>query len=507
MTLTEIPADTSAVLEEVPPRFGQQQRRGKIMGMTGAQVAVLFSLAAISIVSLFLLGVWAFIVVGCAALIAALTLARWQGEPLVSMAATQLGFLRRKKTGQNKYRRPVGEAPWEAVTYQPDKAGLRPVTALRAARMPGRLGDHQVYDIGHAGGFIHDRRGKLAAVTLAIRSSAWSVQDSSAKRAAGEGFMAWIDGLEQVPGLACATCRIRGDRSSTTDLQDYVSEHGATEVSDWLREQYDLLIEEGAGRSFAYTGYVTVTFDLRNLEGQIRDAGGGMTGLGHVLEQRVEAISESIGHARVRVEQWLTGEQLEQTLSTGWDPIATARRRANGNTTLLSAPVMAIDVEHTLLRADETLHRTYWIAEWPRKAARLGFLEKVLKMGSTSRTIALQIVPRPTRLAEKESGKEQTDMELAHDLRTKLGFRTTKKQERQYQDVVARENDLTDGHTEATFRGFVVVSAATEDALERGSDDLESAAHNSKMLIQPLYGQQEAGFVRACLPIPMVDKD
>lgn len=500
--MTNVVADE----KEAPQRFGQQERRGSFLGLTGAQVAVLGSLALICVLALFILQIWAWPVWLVAILIAAITVWRFRGEPVVSMVATQGSYFNRRVKKQHMYTRDVWEQPWQAATVVSKQHGVRAVHARGTLKMPGALGDCQLYEIERAGGFILDRRSRRVAVTLAVQSRAWQLQDPDAQSAAIDGFMSWLNSLEHVTGLVGAVIRIRADRSSSTELADFEIEFGDPNASDKLKEEYALLIKEGAGRAFAFSSALTLTFGLDELSRQIKDSGGGLTGIGHILDQRVQALAEPAAAMRVRVEAWLTAEELEKNVTSAWDPIASARRREEGLTTLEAAPIMGIEEGWSYLRADESVHRVFWVADWPRHQARIGFLEPLLMSGTSSRTVVLQITPRPSHEAMKQAGKELTDMELAAEMRQKMGMRVTRRQEREHEDVDWREKDLVNGHGQASFRGFLIASAASMDDLSRGASDIETASHQVRIVVQPMHGQQAAAFVRTMLPVPMVEE-
>jgi len=502
--------DTTTEMRDAPAppvRFGQQERRGSFLGLTGTQVWVLSGLTLVCLLSLFVLQIWAWPVWLVSVLAAVVTVWRFRGEPVVSMVATQLGFARRKLTGQHTYARDVWETPWAPALHAPVNRAGREVTALGTVKMPGALGDMELFDVDHAGGFVFDRRSKRVAVTLAVQSRSWQLQDPDAQTAAVEGFMAWLNGLEHITGMVGATIRIRADRSSSTELADFVDEFGDPGASEALKTEYALLIEDGAGRAFAFSSSLTVTFALENLTRQIKDAGGGLPGVAHVLEERVSALTENAAAMGVRVKAWLNGAELQREVTAAWDPVAAARHRAEGHTLLEAAPVMGIEEGWSWIRADETVHRVFWIAEWPRKKANTGFLEPLLMSGSSSRTVVLQIIPAASHKALKEAAKTLTDMELAAELQEKMGMRVSRKQEREHQDVELRENDLVDGHAQARFRGFLVASAASMEDLSRGASDIETASHRALLVIQTLHAQQAAAFARTMLPIPMTEKE
>lgn len=493
--------------DAAPARFGQQERRGHLLGLTTAQVVILSVTAAIDVAALLIFQLWAWPIWLISVAVIAFTVWRVRGEPVVSLLATQSRFARRGVSGQTRYRRDVWEPRWDENAMPLPDAPTRSVRSLGSLRFPGALGDCQLYDIDGAGGFIHDRRARRASITLAVLSNAWQLQDSGAQAAAVGGFMGWLNGLEQSAGIAGAVIRVRADRSSSTELADYFSEHGDPAVSRELRREYAQLIQEGAGRAFAFSSSVSITFDLVALEREIHDAGGGIPGLAHVLEQRVGSLAEGMESMRVRVEAWLSGDELEAMCTTSWDPTAAARRRADGNDTLLRAPVMGIEERWTSIRSDESVHRVMWVSEWPRQRAIAGFLEPLLMSGTSSRTVVIELIPHRSDKALKAASKALTDMELTADTKARLGYRVTRKDERAAADVAARERDLVNGHSELAFRGFLVVSAESDDALSRGARDVETAAHRAKVVVQTMHGQQAAAFVRAVLPAPIREDD
>ena len=85
--------------------------------------------------------------------------------------------------------------------------------------------------------------------------------------------------------------------------------------------------------------------------------------------------------------------------------------------------------------------------------------------------------------------------EVAEELqRERQGFMTTARIRRRQQAAARREEELADGHAEMRFAGYVAVSAAGLDELERTATEVEHAAALSRLELQRLYGEQEAGF-------------
>ena len=71
---------------------------------------------------------------------------------------------------------------------------------------------------------------------------------------------------------------------------------------------------------------------------------------------------------------------------------------------------------------------------------------------------------------------------------------TTARIRRQQQAAARREEELADGHAEMRFAGYVTVSAPSAAELERIATEVEHAAALSRLELQRLYGEQDAGF-------------
>jgi hypothetical protein len=94
-------------------------------------------------------------------------------------------------------------------------------------------------------------------------------------------------------------------------------------------------------------------------------------------------------------------------------------------------------------------------------------------------------------------------METAAEIRLRLYSRVTLAQQREAEALSAREEDLVDGFGDVKVRGFITISAETEDALARARTEIEQASHPSRLVLAPMAGQQAAGFVTATLPVPV----
>jgi hypothetical protein len=78
--------------------------------------------------------------------------------------------------------------------------------------------------------------------------------------------------------------------------------------------------------------------------------------------------------------------------------------------------------------------------------------------------------------------------------RERQGFMTTARIRQRQHAASRREEELANGHAEMRFSSFVGVSDRDLAALDRSKSDVEHAAQLARLELQPLYGEQDAGF-------------
>jgi hypothetical protein len=77
---------------------------------------------------------------------------------------------------------------------------------------------------------------------------------------------------------------------------------------------------------------------------------------------------------------------------------------------------------------------------------------------------------------------------------------TTFRRVREQQQVLAREQELADGHSEIRFSAYVAVSAASSEELDSACSDVEQHAAQARLELARLHGDQDVAFTY-CLPL------
>jgi hypothetical protein len=144
-------------------------------------------------------------------------------------------------------------------------------------------------------------------------------------------------------------------------------------------------------------------------------------------------------------------------------------------------------------RTDGTWHASYWIAEWPRIEVGPEFMSPLLTT-TCRRTVSLTMAPVPADRAVREARSARTADIADEHLRSRAGFLSSARRDREASGAVRREAELADGHAEYRFTGFVTVTARTRVELDAACAETEQAALASHLEIRRLYGRQRAAF-------------
>ncbi|MBV8161375.1 MAG: hypothetical protein JO265_10675, partial [Acidimicrobiia bacterium] len=159
-----------------------------------------------------------------------------------------------------------------------------------------------------------------------------------------------------------------------------------------------------------------------------------------------------------------------------------------------SSGPMGTETHWDCVRVDDGWHATFWVAEWPRVAVGPDFLAPLLVETTAVRRVAVIMAPVPMAKATKAVEMARTHFLSDEELRSRAGFLTTARREREHEGIVRRERELADGHLEYRFSGYLTVSASDRAALEAAVAEVTDAASRSRLELRRLYGQQDAAF-------------
>ena len=214
-----------------------------------------------------------------------------------------------------------------------------------------------------------------------------------------------------------------------------------------------------------------------------------------MLLRELQALARRLEGSDLSVLGLLTPAQLVAAIRLGFDPY---RRRAPDPTRV--GPVAA-DTEWSTYRADGALHRTFWVAEWPRLGVGPAFFSPLLLGVQAVRSVSVVLEPVAPSRSRAAVEAAITSDEADEQVRAERGFRATARRRRQADSALRREEELADGHEEMRFTGFITVSGRDEAELAAACAEVDHAAQRAHLTLEPLWGQQDLGLAYGALPL------
>ncbi len=395
-------------------------------------------------------------------------------------------------------------------------AGMRVRGGEEAAyelSLPPELADLDLLSVPYGSeqvGVMRDRRAGTYTAAIAVRAGAFALRDRAEQERALDtwgGVLAscardgspvrrlqWIE--RTLPGQGdelAAYMQAKRDRSLPLDCN--------------LVRSYIELLEAAAPVTQEHEVLIALQIDQRRGAREIKRLGGGEEGACELLLREAEALAQRLGTAEITVFGLLRPRQYAEVIRDAFDPFGhQGRTRAaigdadrEGVDPALMGP-LAAEASWAHYRTDSAYHCTYWVSSWPRSDVGPAFLAPLLMQGAALRTVSVTIEPVPYALAMRKAEMAQT-AEVAEEMaRERQGFLTTARVRRRQQAASRREQELADGHALLRYVAFVSAYNATDELLQRTKSDVEHAGQLARLELQPLYGEQDAGFANT-LPL------
>ena len=269
------------------------------------------------------------------------------------------------------------------------------------------------------------------------------------------------------------------------------------------RRSYETLLATAADVTQDHDVLVALQVDPRRLRSTSRVEGArSRDAVGCQLALReMRAFAERLEAADAGLAGLLSRDQCAQAVRLAYEPhLRSDYSRLRLSEVSQLGPTGA-DALWDRYRSDGAVHRTYWIAQWPRLNVGPAFLGPLLLSATSVRSFSVVVEPVPPARARSAVEAAVTSDVADEELRRERGFRTTARRRKQQAATRRREAELADGHEELRFAGFITVSARDDAELERSCQEVTDAAQQAYLDLQPMWGQQDVGFVCGALPL------
>jgi len=475
-------------------RFPPLERRGVIAGWRAGQVgtvAVALVLAVLSIRGRPTVGglVLAVVVVAAGVGTAFWPIAGRTGEQWLPVAVR---WAWTGATGRRFRPSPAPAAGASAALVGRSGAALAHVAAPpRAAPVSAFDGLHLVED-GRSGiGAVVDDRARTITAVLALRGQSFALLAPEEQDARVAG---WARALASLAREGSAVHRLQWVESCVPDdggaVLGHLDDHGVLPAGAPAAASYRALLAEASPVTRRHRVLAAVTVHRGRSARAVRAAGGGMGGAVDVLAREVHAVCSAFEAVDVGIDGVLDTAALAGVVSEAWLPDPTGTATAPGPVAGAEPWPMGTEATWDAVRTDGTWHATYWVAEWPRTDVSPDFLGPLL-FAPLRRTLSVVMEPVDPARAARQVAQARTAGLADGELRRRNGFLTSARHLRERQSVDEREVELSDGHAQFRYSGYLGVTADTRDGLVAACAALEQAAGHARLEVRRLFGQQD----------------
>ncbi|GAB3249188.1 SCO6880 family protein [Arthrobacter pigmenti] len=535
-------------------RFGREERRAIVLGLEKHQLIALGVVLAVVVAFVVVFGFPVGWLVGGTVLIggATTTCSRWHGSSIMQWAARWMGMKTARTRGHGRYLYPVrSQTPLDSVAGDepvsgddtgpaprtdaaPDDGGIpayrsrvnkKGKTVLGSPErfmLPGELNELLCYEMLSGEAFVYDPVNGYGIIAAQVESdSAFALDSDDEQVNRTESFSDVLTALSSQAGIEFVQLTDQTSVISGKRILDFYRDKGAkapvadvdgtgpvpmsgNNINPFASKGYENLVS-GAKGIVQHEGWVVVVLNRKKLAATIKSQGGGVAGFMGVAAGTISDITDLLAPTGTVVKHWMSGRQMASCIRRSTDPAAAVevseRSGSFAGVAPSSAGPMVMVPEWNRLITDTGHHRSWWVSEWPRKRAKLGFLSKLIFAGDFRHTVTLIARPYPAKAAMREVTASMSDYDSGIKIQEKTGRPVSRAQKLEGTDLTLREVQLNDGFGAMKLGGYVSVSAFTEDEMERQSTKLSNAAAAAQLELRCLYGQQAEGFVASAMPL------
>jgi hypothetical protein len=468
-----------------PVKFSRLSRRGLLLGLSVAQVAVLGVAAAVVIAALYTAGaVGLLLAVPVCGLCAMLVWLPIGGRKAIEWVPLVGHWAARCAAGQTEYRLRSKPRPAGTLALPGDAAALR-----------------QYADPETGAVMIHDpHRGTLTAV-VEVTHPSFVLHDPAEQQRRVAGWGCVLSTVCRSGRIARLQVLERAIPDTGSGLEQWWAAHGRDDGS-WVARCYRDLIDRAGPAAERHITTVSLSLDMRAARRAIRSAGGGMRGAAAVLGAEMRTLTTALRAADLTPGGWYDPGKLAVLLRAAYDPaVAATLERSTLGRQLATAGPVAVEETWSRLRSDSAFHAVLWISEWPRAQVYPGFLAPVLLSSGVRRAFSVLYQPLRADVAARDIRKKKTGYLSDASERARIGQIEDAEQSAEYRDVLQQEADLIAGHGLLRYSGLIALSASTLEELDAAVAAIEQAAVQASCETRLLVGQQAQAFAAGALPL------
>lgn len=484
-----------------PVRLPARSRQGMLLSLDGVQVATLLVAAGIlwvSVVGLGPLGLLASTPIAIPLAVSAVITIH--GFPVPTMIGHWL---------MKKMRTMLGGT---TEKFRPE--AIRPIGTLR---LPGSAANLQIWDTDGMATVYQPGTRATVSITFELEAPGFLMKDIGERYQLAQQLSAVLASMTQREGIKRVVLQERTSPTTIRSARDQfaaVNTRRARARSEVASNNYLQVLDNSEQFAVEHRNFITVTLDLVALASQVKALGGGKKAAQAVAAVEARNLADALNRAEIKVRGWLSPRDVAALARTAFDPdfLSTVQNREaeNRGVDLTAMGPMHIEEppkKHGLVVTDSGVHTTMWIHEWPRMDSRVGFIEPVVfsrdpvTAEAVTHIFSIVLTPVPVSKALKNVSREKRLWNGNSKLRAKRGEDDSQADKQDYDSLIERENEILAGHGQFSYGGYLTITAADEDTLERGIAGARNAMSQVGMEGQILYCQQAEALLTNVLPL------
>lgn len=209
------------------------------------------------------------------------------------------------------------------------------------------------------------------------------------------------------------------------------------------------------------------------------------------LTDHVELLRAHLENLGLRVSNPLSRQELLNAIARQLSDSRRSTARTLGQVTQLRRSPASSRLDRRFVEVDNSMHRTYWVRQWPANALPANWIEPFLMSDESNRTLTLHLEPVAPSISRRNARKTATKLETDAAQRERSGFRIDATHERTRHAAILREDEIVSGHTEFQFVALVSISACID--LTKATTDVEQAAAMAGLDLEALDGRHDLG--------------
>jgi hypothetical protein len=354
-------------------------------------------------------------------------------------------------------------------------------------------------------GMLKDARSGSYSGVLQVRGRAFALLDTDHQARMVEAWAAILASFSRDRSPVRRVQWIERTLPDTgEDVARYLGESARLPLADDAVRAYLALIEENRPAAQRHEAFVALQIDGARVDTRLdrdHDLAAYL-----VLARELEALAGQLQAAELHVEGALPPRALALMIRLTFDPAAQTglalRAASQGPAGVAPANAwpLATSTGWSSYRVESAWHRVYWVREWPRTPVGPDFMAPLTLQTRSRRTVSMVMEPVPPLRARRAVEAARVADASDEQVRRRVGFVTSVRRQREQEQVLARERELADGHSDVRFSAYVLVTATSMEELEAACGEVEQQAGQARLELCRLDGDQDVAFTY-CLPL------